>query len=110
VHWGALVAALTTVFINSFLVDNLCRLLVHFESYETYSLYVVSLATKLSLMLFFNSAIIAFLVSTYYTENIYGAGGLIYTEVYFFVSNAIVPPIINFIGNTLFIILIKIRS
>lgn len=49
-------------------------------------------------MLFVNSAIIAFLASTFYTRNIYGPGGLIYTETYFFISNAIIPPIVNLIS------------
>lgn len=82
---------------GSFVVDQLSIFLVKFESYETYSLYTVSLASKLSLMLFFNSAIIAFLASTFYTHNIYGPGGLIYTETYFFISNAFLPPLVNLI-------------
>lgn len=49
-------------------------------------------------MLFVNSAIIAFLASTFYTRNIYGPGGLIYTETYFFISNAIIPPLVNLIS------------
>lgn len=96
-HAGAIFAAFTTVFINSVLVERLSRFLVSFECYETYSLFVVSLASKLSVMLFINSAVIALYVNTAFTENIYGSGGLIYTEMYFFLSNAMASAIINFV-------------
>ncbi|CAD8158550.1 unnamed protein product [Paramecium pentaurelia] len=96
-NMGSIIAALLTTFINSFVVGRLSNFLVGFESYETYSLYTVSLASKLSLMLFVNSAIIAFLASTIYTRNLFGPGGLIYTETYFFITNAIIPPLVTFI-------------
>jgi hypothetical protein len=94
---SSIMAALLTTFINSFVVGRLSKFLVGFESYETYSLYTVSLASKLSLMLFINSAIIAFLANTIYSRNLYGPGGLIYTETYFFITNAIIPPIVTLI-------------
>lgn len=97
---SSIIAALLTTFINSFVVGRLSKFLVGFESYETYSLFTVSLASKLSLMLFLNSAIIAFLASTFYTRNLYGPGGLIYTETYFFMTNAIIPPLVTIIDPT----------
>ncbi|CAK77359.1 unnamed protein product (macronuclear) [Paramecium tetraurelia] len=97
VNMSSMIAALLTTFINSFVVGRLSNFLVGFESYETYSLYTVSLASKLSLMLFVNSAIIAFLASTIYTRNLFGPGGLIYTETYFFMTNAIIPPIVTLV-------------
>lgn len=94
---SSMLAALLTTFINSFVVGKLSRFLVSMESYETYSLFTVALATKLSLMLFINSAIIAFLATTIYSRNLYGPGGLIYTETYFFLTNAIIPPIVTLV-------------
>lgn len=90
------------------MVGQLSLFLVRFESYETFSLYTVSLASKLSLMLFFNSAIVAFLASTFYTRNIYGPGGLIYTQMYFFISNAIIPPLVNLINPDRIVKLAKV--
>jgi len=57
------------------------------------------LASKLSVTLFINSALIAYISGTYFTENFYGPGGLIYMETYFFLSNAVVPPMINLVDS-----------
>ena len=50
-------------------------------------------------MLFFNSAIITYIACSVYTRNIYGPGGLIYTQMYFFLTNAIIPPLLNIIDT-----------
>lgn len=43
---------------------------------------------------FINTAVITFAISTWVTNNIYGAGGLVYNQTYVFLSNAVIPAIV----------------
>ncbi|KAL4491908.1 hypothetical protein ABPG72_006163 [Tetrahymena utriculariae] len=76
------------VCINSVIIEILFRQIVKIECYNTYTLYNINLAQKLSLALFLNTALITCIMSVYYTRNVFGKGGLIYTIFYFFVVNA----------------------
>ncbi|EAS02885.2 kinase domain protein (macronuclear) [Tetrahymena thermophila SB210] len=76
------------VCINSVIIEILFRQIVKIECYNTYTLYNINLAQKLSLALFINTALITCIMSVYYTRNVFGKGGLIYTIFYFFVVNA----------------------
>ncbi|KAL4444393.1 hypothetical protein ABPG74_016686 [Tetrahymena malaccensis] len=76
------------VCINSVIIEILFRQIVKIECYNTFTLYNINLAQKLSLALFINTALITCIMSVYYTRNVFGKGGLIYTIFYFFVVNA----------------------
>ncbi|EGR32796.1 hypothetical protein IMG5_070780 [Ichthyophthirius multifiliis] len=85
------------VIINSILIEQALRIIVNFEKYRTITLYNVNLAQKLSLFLFINSALVTWYINAYYTENLFGEGGLIYTIFYFFVLNSASSFASNFI-------------
>lgn len=89
---------MVTVFINSLIVDYIVRLIVRFQAYSTFTQINVSIAQKLSILMFLNSALALLLVHIIYTKNIYGPGGLVYTVFYFFFSNAVVPAGVSLVN------------
>jgi hypothetical protein len=55
----------------------------------------ISYATKLTLALFANTALITFFVEIILFHNYYGiAGGMIYSEYLVFILNALFPPLV----------------
>lgn len=65
-----------------------------FEKNKTLTDVYSSVATKLSLALFINSALVSYLVTSTYLENYSGSSGLIYNETNVFVSNAFLNPLL----------------
>ena len=58
----------------------------------------ISYATKLTISLFANTALITFLVEIIIFGNYYGiGGGMIYSEFLVFILNAFVPPLAWFV-------------
>ena len=51
------------------------------------------MAEKLALALFFNTALITFAVEILAFGNYYGSGGMIFTEFYVFIMNALIPQL-----------------
>ena len=44
--------------------------------------------------MFFNTAIINLLLDVFFFKNVFGQGGLIYTEFWVFITNALVSPLL----------------
>ncbi|CAD8132365.1 unnamed protein product [Paramecium octaurelia] len=94
VHLYSIGYSMITVFINSFLLDELTRAIVSFQAYPTFSQVSLAIASKLSFMMFLNSVFMQCLIALE-SGNVYYAGGLAYNMTYFFISNAVIPPIIQ---------------
>ncbi|CAD8055090.1 unnamed protein product [Paramecium sonneborni] len=94
VHLYSLGYSMITVFINSFLLQELTRAIVSFQAYPTFSQVSLAIASKLSFMMFLNSVFMQCLIALE-SGNVYYAGGLAYNMTYFFISNAFIPPIIQ---------------
>jgi hypothetical protein len=63
------------------------------EKWSTVTKFNISFATKLSFSLFLNTALITVAVEVLTFHNFYGVGGLIQTESFMFIMNALFPPL-----------------
>ena len=82
------------VIYNKFVLPNLVHHIVDNEKWSTKTKLNTSFATKLTLALFTNTALITFFVEVIFFKNYYGiGGGMIYSEYYVFVFNAFIPPL-----------------
>jgi hypothetical protein len=54
-------------------------------------------ATLSGIAQFSNSALITFFINTLVLKNTFGSGGLIYNQTYVFLSNAIIPSVIELV-------------
>jgi hypothetical protein len=82
------------VFFNKFLVPFIIHHLVEGEKWSNKTKLNTSFATKLTLILFANTALITFFVEIIFNKNYYGiGGGMIYSEYFMFVLNAFIPPL-----------------
>lgn len=85
----------TIIIFNKFLLPYLIHLIVDKEKWPTLTALNISYSTKLTLLLFTNTAFITFFVEILILNNFYGiAGGMIYSEFFVFILNAFVSPII----------------
>ncbi|KAL4498325.1 hypothetical protein ABPG72_013131 [Tetrahymena utriculariae] len=80
-----LITSTAIIFINSFIINLSFAYFVNLERYNTYTIYNVQLAKKLTIALFINSALVITFISFFVTKNVYKKGGLIYTTFYYFV-------------------------
>lgn len=69
------------VLFNKFCLGKIFHLIVDTEYYSTKSKFNIAFASKLTLALFFNSALITYFAEILSSDNYYGPGGFIYTEV-----------------------------
>lgn len=71
------------VLFNKFCLGKVFHIIVDTEYYSTKTKFNIAFATKLTLALFCNSALITYFVEILSSDNYYGPGGFIYTEVIF---------------------------
>lgn len=95
------------VVINTVVIEQIFRRVVHMDHYDTQTKYIINLSQKLTIAQFINSAIVTCVIDILYNDNVFGPGGLIYTMFYFFVINAVSGPVINYIDISYVIKLIK---
>ena len=80
---------------NKFVLPVLVHKIVDKEKWQTKTELNISYASKLTIALFANTALITFLVEIILFKNFYGiAGGMIYSEYIVFILNAFVPPLV----------------
>ena len=83
------------ILFNKFLLPVIVHKIVDKEKWPTKTELNISYATKLTLSLFANTALITFFVEIILFGNYYGiGGGMIYSEYIVFILNALVPPIV----------------
>ncbi|CAD8092456.1 unnamed protein product [Paramecium primaurelia] len=95
----AQLASISIIIIN-YILSIVIRKVSLFERFSTQTGFNISLASKSSLAQFVNTAVITFAISTWVTKNIYGTGGLVYNQTYVFISNAILPALIQLIDSS----------
>ncbi|CAD8118599.1 unnamed protein product [Paramecium sonneborni] len=95
----AQLASISIIIIN-YVLSIVIRKVSLFERFSTQTGFNISLASKSSVAQFINTAVITFAISTWVTQNIYGTGGLVYNQTYVFISNAILPALIQFIDSS----------
>ncbi|EGR31304.1 hypothetical protein IMG5_113410 [Ichthyophthirius multifiliis] len=82
------------VLFNKFIVPVIVHHIIEYEKWSNKTKQNASFATKLTLVLFTNTALITFSVEIILFHNYYGiGGGMIYSEFWVFVLNAFVPPL-----------------
>lgn len=74
------------------ILPDLVHHIVDEEKWSTKTKLNISFGTKLTLALFFNTAMITLAVEIITFDNFYGTGGMISTESMVFVFNAVLPP------------------
>lgn len=82
------------VFFNKFILGKLFHILVDSELYSTKTKFNIAFASKLTMALFLNTALITYFVEILGDDNYYGPGGFIYTESFVFIWNMVIPPIV----------------
>ncbi len=83
------------IIFNKFVIPYLVHKIVDKEKWPTKTQLNISYATKLTLALFTNTALITFCVEIMLFHNFYGiGGGMIYSEFVVFILNAFVPPLV----------------
>jgi len=79
---------------NKFALPNIIHKICDYEKWSTKTNMNISFAFKLTLGLFFNTALITFFVEVLFLRNVYGfSGGMIYNEFLVFIFNAVVPSL-----------------
>ncbi|KAL4444843.1 hypothetical protein ABPG74_016051 [Tetrahymena malaccensis] len=79
---------------NKFFLPFIIHKICDHEKWATKTSLNVSFAYKLTIGLFFNTALITFFVEIIFFQNIYAlAGGMIYNEFLIFIINAVVPAL-----------------
>ena len=92
-----LISALLILF-NKFAMPIIVHKICDKEKWPTKTQMNISYATKLTISLFANTALITFLVEIIIFGNYYGiGGGMIYSEFLVFILNAFVPPLAWFV-------------
>lgn len=82
------------VLFNKFCLGKVFHLIVDTEYYSTKTKFNIAFATKLTIALFCNSALITYFAEILKNDNYYGPGGFIYTETWVFIWNCFVPPLV----------------
>jgi hypothetical protein len=76
-------------------MPKIVHIIVHTEKWPNLTALNVSYSTKLTLLLFTNSALITFFVEIIIFHNFYEiGGGVIYSEYLVFILNAFISPIV----------------
>lgn len=73
--------SLGIVLFNKFCLGKVFHIIVDKEFYSTKTKFNIAFATKLTLSLFCNTALLTYFVEILSSDNYYGPGGFIYTEV-----------------------------
>ena len=82
------------VLFNKFMIPYIVHHIVEKEKWSNKTKLNTSFATKLTLILFANTALITFSVEIIFNKNYYGiGGGMIYSEYFVFALNAFIPPL-----------------
>ena len=97
------------VLFNKLVLADIIHGVVDQEKWSTKTKLNISFAKKLTLTLFFNTAVITLAVEVLTFDNFYGTGGMIQTESYVFIFNAIVPPLVWAI-NPWYMLKIRLRN
>ena len=82
------------IVIINFTLSRLIRYFTSFEKPHTLTTYNISVSTKLTLAMFFNSAVIALIVNYDWQEDWFTRGGLVFDITYIVISNAFVSPLL----------------
>eukprot|EP01016_Furgasonia_blochmanni_P025507 TRINITY_DN27373_c0_g1_i1.p1 TRINITY_DN27373_c0_g1~~TRINITY_DN27373_c0_g1_i1.p1 ORF type:complete len:335 (-),score=54.05 TRINITY_DN27373_c0_g1_i1:59-1006(-) len=75
------------------------RALATFEGYSTKTKFYISVAEKLALAQFFNTAMVTLAVKAIFDTNFWGEGGLIQTMTLIFLTNALSGPLSSILFN-----------
>lgn len=82
------------IIIINFIIGRSTRYFASFERPHTVTAYNASVAIKLTFAMFFNTAVIAIIVSYDWEEDWFKPGGLVTDATYILISNAFVSPLI----------------
>lgn len=93
----ALVVTLA-IFVINFILTKILTILANYEKHLTITEYNVSLAQKLSIVQFINTALITFAITFVVIKNYFGSGGLILTQFLVFILNFLVPTLKSIIN------------
>ncbi|EAR91024.2 transmembrane protein, putative (macronuclear) [Tetrahymena thermophila SB210] len=102
-----LITSAAIIVINNFVITLSFTYFVHIECYNTRTVYNVSLAKRLTIALFVNSALVITFISFFVTKNVYQKGGLVYTTFYYFVIDIFLSFISSLIDEDYYVYLIK---
>ncbi|EAR84792.2 transmembrane protein, putative (macronuclear) [Tetrahymena thermophila SB210] len=82
-QFSNLTVSIFMILLNSLVVRYAFEFIVNNECYNTFSLYKINMAQKLSIALFISNALVTSFIAIYYSHNIYGNGGLIYIMIFY---------------------------
>ncbi|KAL4436318.1 hypothetical protein ABPG74_015909 [Tetrahymena malaccensis] len=82
-QFSNLTVSMFMILLNSLVVRYAFEFIVNNECYNTFSLYKINMAQKLSIALFISNALVTSFIAIYYSHNIYGNGGLIYIMIFY---------------------------
>ena len=82
------------VLFNKFILGQVYHKIVDKELISTKSKFNISFATKLTIALFMNTAMMSYFIDILGEKNYYGPGGFIFTESFVFLWNALIPPLV----------------
>jgi hypothetical protein len=98
------------IVIINFILSRLIRYFTSFEKPHTLTAYNISVSTKLTLAMFFNSALIALIVNYDWEKDWFTRGGLVYDITYILISNAIVTPLVYYLSPVVCLHKYRIRK
>ncbi|KAL4506444.1 hypothetical protein ABPG72_000015 [Tetrahymena utriculariae] len=102
-----LITSAAIIVINNFVITLSFTYFVHIECYNTRTVYNVSLAKRLTIALFINSAIVITFISFFVTKNIFKKGGLVYTTFYYFIIDIFLSFVSTLIDEDYYFYLIR---
>lgn len=94
----------------NFIIARSTRYFASFERPHTVTAYNASVAIKLTIAMFFNTAVIAIIVNYDWEEDWFKPGGLITDATYILISNAIVSPIIYWMSPMVCVHKLKMKK
>ncbi|KAL4460029.1 hypothetical protein ABPG74_003555 [Tetrahymena malaccensis] len=102
-----LITSAAIIVINNFVITLSFTYFVGIECHNTRTVYNVSLAKRLTIALFINSALVITFISFFVTKNVYQKGGLIYTTFYYFVIDIFLSFASSLIDKEYYVYLVK---